>query len=245
MKNNPKILMYHSVGTQGNSEVGAGLYCVTVERFREQMEYIKRNTILVTSHKSQVTNLNVIVTFDDGLLDNYTNAYPILKELGLKAYFFIVVAKVGKKGYMNWKQIRELRNAGMTIGSHGMTHKVLIGLSNRALSYEIRESKKIMEEKLGDSIDYFSIPYGHYNAGTIEKIKQSGYKAVFTSNPKDNDGFKFGRIAVKGDWNLEYLNKVINNGYTMRDKSVELIKSSAKRILGVKNYDSIRAKILK
>jgi peptidoglycan/xylan/chitin deacetylase (PgdA/CDA1 family) len=238
MKNNHKILMYHSIGDTPSGEIGAGLYCVSEERFRGQMQ-------IVHSPQSTVHSKEIIVTFDDGLLDNYTNAYPILKELGLKAYFFIVVAKVGKRGYMNWKQIRELRNAGMTIGSHGITHKILVGLGNRALSYEIRESKKIMEEKLSVPVEYFSIPFGYYNAGTIEKIKQSGYKAVFTSNPKDNDGFKFGRIAIKGDWNLEYLTKVINNGYTMKDKSVELIKSSAKRILGVKNYGSIRAKILK
>jgi peptidoglycan/xylan/chitin deacetylase (PgdA/CDA1 family) len=238
MKNNPKILMYHSIGSSKSSEIGAELYSVSIDKFKEQMQ-------IVHSLQSTVHSKEIIVTFDDGLLDNYINAYPILKELGLKAYFFIVVAKVGKKGYMNWKQIRELRGTGMVIGSHGMTHRILIGLDNRELNYEIRESKKIMEEKLSVPVEYFSIPYGHYNTGIIEKIKQSGYKAVFTSNPKDNDGFKFGRIAVKGDWNLEYLTKVINNGYTMRDKSVESIKSSAKRILGVKNYDSIRAKILK
>jgi len=233
-----KILMYHSVGGQDNEEVGARLYCVSVDKFREQMEHVSAQVL-------KRSTVQVKVTFDDGLLDNYTNAYPILKKLGLKAFFFILVGKISKAGYMNWEQIRELKEAGMSIGSHGMTHKILTGLSEGDLDYEIRISKKILEDKLKCAIDYFSVPRGFYNNNVIKQAKDNGHKNVFTSNPKDDDGFKIGRIPVKGSWDMEYFIKVLSNGLSAKDKMVEMLKGSSKKILGVKNYDRLRTKILK
>lgn len=234
---NSKILMYHSIAGFGNGEVGAGLYCVFVEKFKQQMEYLV--------HSSQLTAHSYVVTFDDGLLDSYTNAYPILKELGLKAYFFIIVSKIGTRGYMDWKQIKELKDEGMMIGSHGMTHQILTGLSEGDLDYEIRISQKILQEKLKCTIEYFSVPRGFYNQDVIKQVKDNGYKNVFTSNPKDDDGFKIGRIPIKGSWDMQYFIKVLNNGLSVKDRVGEIIKSSSKKILGVRNYDRLRTKILK
>lgn len=249
MKSHHKILMYHSIGSPGSSEVGAGLYCVPVEKFREQVLWVSelagyRVNEFNPSTRQPVNPPTILLTFDDGLLDNYTNAYPILKELGLTAYFFILVSKVGARGYMNWEQIRRLRDAGMTVGSHGMTHKILSGLNERDLDYELRISKKTLEDELKCAIDYFSVPRGFYNNEIIKQAKNNGYKAVFTSNPKDNDGFKFGRIPIKGNWELDYFIKVINNGFSLKDKTEMLVRNSAKRILGAKNYDRVRTIIL-
>ena len=95
-----KVLMYHAIGSKTAEETGASLYCVSRDNFRRQMEYLV--------HGPQSTDHGqILITFDDGLLDNYTVAYPILKELGLKAYFFILVSRVGTKGYINWDQARE------------------------------------------------------------------------------------------------------------------------------------------
>lgn len=96
-----KILMYHSIDGNGNGnsngEVGSRLYSVSRENFEKQMEYIKG-----------LKNPHVIITFDDGDVTNYKYAYPVLKELGPCAYFFIIVSKVGTRGYMNWEEIKEL-----------------------------------------------------------------------------------------------------------------------------------------
>jgi len=235
-KNN-KILAYHSVGLSVDGEVGAGLYCVSVEKFKEQMKFVQSSRFKVQRE--------ILITFDDGLIDNYINAYPILKELGLKAYFFILVGKVGTDGYMNWGQIRELKEAEMIIGSHGMTHRILEGLSDEDIDYELRESKEILEEKLKAKVEYLSIPRGFANKNVNEKAKKAGYKSVFTSNPNDNDGFKRGRIAVKGNWSLEKFIYVINNGLPLKDKAVLAVQSSAKKVLGARKYDRIRSALLK
>lgn len=229
--------MYHSIGGQGNGEAGSGLYCVPAERFRGQMEYLVK--------VARAGERQVAITFDDGLLDNYTNAYPILKEFGLKAYFFILVAKAGTEGYMGWEQIKELSGAGMTIGSHGMTHRILTELDGKDLEYELKDSKKILEDNLGKAIDFLSIPRGFCNKKVIDKAKGAGYKRVFTSNQKDNDGFRAGRIPVKGDWDLRYFISVLNNGLSIKDKAESIIIKSSKKVLGAKYYDRIRTKLLK
>lgn len=236
-----KILMYHSVGGLTCSEAGAKLYCVSLKNFKEQMRYISKIKEQTKSYELRVMSL---ITFDDGLTDNYTNAFPVLKEYDLKAYFFIIVGKVDSDGYMNWEQIAQLRNAGMVIGSHGMTHRILTELNDKELDYELKESKMIIEDKLRQAIEYFSIPRGFCNCKIIDKLKKAGYTGVFTSNQKDNDGFRFGRIPVKAGWDLDYFIKALKGSFSLKDKAGELIKNSSKRILGAKNYDKIRGKIL-
>ena len=114
-----KILMYHSIGDGALQEAGAGLYAAPVEKFVKQMAQVYELSKKPT------------ITFDDGLVDNYKVAFPILKDLGLKAYFFVMPEKVGTPGYMNWDKIRQMRGEGMIIGSHGMTHRILVGLSDK------------------------------------------------------------------------------------------------------------------
>ena len=217
-----KILAYHSIGSPLAGEVGSELYCIPVENFRAQMEYL-RNT--------QYTIHNTQITFDDGDITNYTHAFPVLKELGLTAYFFIIGERIGLQGYMNWEQIKELRDAGMTIGSHGMTHRILAELNNTELDSELRESKKILEEHLNDAIDHLSIPRGFHDEIVIKKSKDIGYMTIFTS--KD-------RIAVKADWDLDKFIKALHGKYSIKDKIKEFIRDSSKKVLGPKNYDHLR-----
>ncbi|MBP7055549.1 MAG: polysaccharide deacetylase family protein [Candidatus Omnitrophica bacterium] len=221
-----KILAYHSIGSPLAGEVGSELYCIPVENFRAQMEYL-RNT--------QYTIHNTQITFDDGDITNYTHAFPVLKELGLTAYFFIIGGRIGSPGYMNWEQIKELRDAGMTIGSHGITHRILTGLTDSEIDYELRESKRILEENLNTTIEHLSIPRGFYDERIIQKADEIGYKTIFTSKE---------RVAVKADWDMDKFERMLFAKPSLDDKVMDFIKESSKRILGPKNYDILRTKIL-
>jgi len=240
MKNNTRVLLYHSIGAAGNGEVGSQLYSVSIEDFKQQMAYISKR-----SNNSKGFLSSVAVTFDDGDVTNFTNAYPVLNEFGIRAYFFIIVSKVGTTGYMNWKQIKQLKDGGMIVGSHGFTHKNIAGLSDEELNQELLGSKKVLEENFNERVDYFAVPFGLYDKKVIEKAKEAGYKRVFTSKFTDNDSFKLGRIAVRKNWDFNYFVKVINSGLSVADRSRELIKHASRKILGADNYNRIRKAILK
>ena len=224
--------MYHSIGQRPQDEAGAELYSVSEERFKEQIGYLF------------FQKPGSVITFDDGYEDNYTVALPILQKTGIKAYFFIIPSKIGTPGYMTWAEVREMRDRGMTIGSHGMTHRILTPLRNGELDYELRESKNMLEDNLGHNISYFSIPRGFYNKRVINRALEAGYRIVFTSDPKDRGIFRYGRIAVKGDWDIDYFDKVVNNKIPLVDKGERAIIDTAKKILGTRVYDKVRTSVL-
>ena len=185
-----RIFMYLSIGGKGTGEVGSELYSVPADMFRKQMELVAKY------NKDKKPEEQVVVTFDDGLIDNYTAASPILREFGLKAYFFVIYGSVGTPGYMNWEQVIVLQEYGNTIGSHGMTHKFLNDLNEEDLLYELGSSRKLMRDWLKNEIENFSVPRGFVSKRVIEIAKRVGYKKVFTSNYRDNDGYCFGRYCA-------------------------------------------------
>jgi len=231
--------MYHSIGGKGTGEIGSNLYSVPVEMFRKQMELVAK------FNRDKKPEEKVIITFDDGLLDNYTVASSILREFGLKAYFFVIYGSVGNPGYMNWEQIVVLQEYGMTIGSHGMTHRFLNQLPEEELIFELGSSRKLLRDWMKSEIEDFSIPRGFVSKKVIEIAKRVGYKKIFTSDYRDNDGYCFGRIAVKANWSLDYFERVIWQGLPLSARVVERLKAVFKKVLGPGNYDRFRSKVVR
>ena len=109
-------------------------------------------------------NKAVILTFDDGLKSQYTNAKPILDKYGYKATFDIICNDVGTTGSLSWKDITALYNEGHNIGSHTMNHKDLSKLSKRMVNFEVGESKQCLLDH-GINTSTFAYPF---NAGSDE-----------------------------------------------------------------------------
>ena len=121
----------------------------------------------------------IIISFDDGNVNQYTNALPLLKKYNFKATFFIFTSPIGRsKNYLSWEQVKELADSGLEIGSHGKYHRILTKINSQELSQEIVGSKEIIEKNLGKEINIFSFPFGAYNEKIIELIKEAGYQAV-------------------------------------------------------------------
>ncbi|MDA9101200.1 polysaccharide deacetylase family protein [Omnitrophica bacterium] len=143
----------------------------------------------------------LVLTFDDGHISHYEQAMPVLKKLGLKAVFFVTAGFVGKEGYMGWDHLKQLLIHGFDIGSHGMHHIPLQGLSAAELDREIGESKKILEERLQTEISFFSIPRGFGFDGIRAQFRKSGYRFVMTSdfdvNFRNQDSLNLRRMAVR------------------------------------------------
>lgn len=125
----------------------------------------------------------IVITFDDGYRDNYTNAYPILKEEGFIGTFFVFTNPVDERNndYMTWEMVKEMQEGGMEIGSHTLSHADLPGKSEARIQRELQESRRILEEKLGIEVRTFAYPYGEYDSGVAHLARQAGYWIAVTT----------------------------------------------------------------
>ncbi len=256
MKKRPQpiiALMYHGTPENPseipeNREPGARLYDVPAENFQQQMGLIKKKKYHVTVGVSPAEDTQaqqVILTFDDGEMNNFTQAYPILKQHQFPALFFVTVNRIGQKGYMDWPQLKELIRGGMTIGSHGLNHEILLNRSEEELQREFMESKEILEESLGVKVAYFSAPRGFFNRQIVDMAREIGYSHIFVSQ----NGFLpykncIGRMPVKGSWSLRRFEEALLGHQPLGDVCGKTMKGLAKKVLGPRAYDGLREHLL-
>ncbi len=180
------ILMYHYIrDASGEDELGRNL-SVDPKTFDAQMAWLKENDFesvklsdLADMERTELSKVNgeggkpVVITFDDGYLDAYTEAFPVLKKYGFTGTFFIITNFIGKDNYMNSDQIAALRKAGMEIGSHTLTHPDLTDLESADVRRQLTESK--------DDTNVFCYPAGRYNDRVKDLVKEAGYVAAVTT----------------------------------------------------------------
>ena len=180
------VLMYHSISAKY-----APSFCVPAPQFEQEMRYLREHDYHSISPAELRAALAdgeplpenpVLITFDDGFGDNYKTAWPILKKYGFRATFFIVTSQVGSYS-IDWPQLRELADAGNTIGSHTVDHRDLTTLSPSQQEKELRTSRQMLEGRLGVPVTAFCIPYGKYNKTTLDLLCAAGYDIGFTTNP--------------------------------------------------------------
>jgi peptidoglycan/xylan/chitin deacetylase (PgdA/CDA1 family) len=126
-----------------------------------------------------------IITFDDGMLSQYTYAKTILNKYNFKATFYIICNSVDKENRMNWNNIQILEEEGHEIGSHSMNHKRRLSkLSEEEMKYEIIQSKICLQEN-GFNVTSFSFPYndGDNNKNILKIIADNYYIARTASEP--------------------------------------------------------------
>ena len=210
------ILMYHEIGDGPNA-----LY-VSVNNFRTQMHYLRDSGYhIITMAQAQAMLANhqiqpktAVITFDDGYLSVYTQAWPILQECGFTPTVYICSSFPGRNTYLTWDQIKILQSGGAEIGSHTQTHPSLNTLSSDKQIQEIQGSKQILEKNLGVPVVSFCYPCGAYNQSTITAVKQAGYSsAVTTYNMIANDTydlFQIPRLRINKDTTLSYMQYRIN-----------------------------------
>lgn len=182
----PKILVlnYHQI-KDGSSDYLA----VPVDDFDAQMAYLVDNGYIAITPDALLSALEgelelppkpMLITFDDGYIDNYENAFPILQKYGLRATVFIIPALVGKEGYMDWEHLIEMEENGITMQSHTFHHIALEELPDDGLRVELLNSKLMLEDKLGHAVDFVAYPTGTYNLHIAAIAREVGYKGAFT-----------------------------------------------------------------
>lgn len=186
LANSIPILLYHRVGPEIDD------YTVSTTRFDQDMKTLsgKGYTCLslqqIQRHLQDLAaplpNKPIILTFDDGYLDNYTNVFPILQQYSMKASFYIITGMVGEVDRLTAPQIREMAAAGMDFGSHTVTHRFLASLAPAEIKTEITRSKFDLEQLLGTSVDFIAYPGGSYNDDTLTIAKEAGYCGGLTTH---------------------------------------------------------------
>ena len=223
VKHNDKgipILMYHSIGfEQGN------VARVTKENFKEQMKYLKDNGYVTLTlndayeffiNNKQVPEKSVVLTFDDGYVDNYIEALPILKEFKFKATIFVITNLVDKNpDYMTSVQLKEMQANGFDIQSHTTNHENLKGLSYEKQIKSMQDSKTSLEKILDKKIEYLAYPNGEYSRETLNALTQVGYKmAVGTAGRWSDKGdgiLTLDRVFISGTASLDIFKERITN----------------------------------
>lgn len=229
------ILMYHYVSEPPpDADIYRVDLSVTPDRFREQMAFLRDNgytpvdlyelTTAIVGH-TELPDKPIILTFDDGYLDNYENAYPILEEFGFKGTFFVVSEFIDREreGYMTWPMIEEMAQAGHRIESHSRTHPDLTTKDHDGLIWEILGSQETIAAHTGRRPRYFCYPGGTYNETTIQVLAELDYwGAVTTENGSwhgFNDRFEWRRIRIRNTTTLEEFEHLIDLEGTVRGKS--------------------------
>jgi peptidoglycan/xylan/chitin deacetylase (PgdA/CDA1 family) len=205
------ILMYHHIGI---SPVQSKYY-VTPDKFAAQMwllhvwDYTTITTTMLAEAIREGAELPprpIVITFDDGNLDNYINAFPLMEEYGFTGVLYIVGNYIGVDNYLNADQIKEMADAGWEIGSHTMNHHDLTKLSDLQKQYEITDSREFLEEELGVPILTFAYPFGLNDCGIMNSVYSAGYIAAmglgFTNNQCTEHLYSMYRQGVMGPFDL-------------------------------------------
>ena len=234
------ILMYHSMSEVAQNGVRPYYQTVTTPRvFAEHMEYLSRGRYKATTLADAVrlsqspgprTEKVVVVTFDDGFRNFYTDAFPILNKCGFTATVFLPTACIGEtalkfKGMecLTWSQIRELQRLGVQFGSHTVTHPQLRSIKTENVQTEVRASKATIEDKLSAPVNSFAYPFAFPETDRLFRqrlraiLEDAGYEngvsTIIGTAGRTDDRFFMKRLPVNSRDDLRLFRAKLEGAY--------------------------------
>lgn len=223
------VLMYHRVIKKRNE---AGLHNIFIleKKLRKQFDYLKKNNFKTHTFKNiteVVGRKNIILTFDDGYVDNYALLFPLLKEYGFTAVIFLVTReqentwgiREGEPAIplLTKSQLIEMDSYGIEFGAHTCTHPHLYELNEETAKQEIMASTKDLEDLLGKPALSFAYPFGEVNESLKKMVKEAGYMyAVATFSGPYNlreDFLQIRRIEVASQTLLVSFKRKVSGFY--------------------------------
>jgi peptidoglycan/xylan/chitin deacetylase (PgdA/CDA1 family) len=193
--------MYHyiSIPPAGSDQYRVDL-SVTPDNFRAQMAYLVQNgynTIdfydlsLAIVNKRELPPNPIIISLDDAYRDNYENAYPILKEFGMKATIFVPTEFIdaGNPNYLTWEMIDEMSANGIRFEVHSRTHPDMRERERDYLIWEILGPQETLAAHIGYTPRYFAYPGGTYDQAVIDMLIELEFWGAVTTAPGKWHGF--------------------------------------------------------
>jgi len=188
------VLMYHRVLENPPTDSSHGIW-VSAKQFADQLASLQRRgfeTITFRDYdrflrgEARLPRRPIILTFDDGYVDNYTIAFPLLQSFGFRAVIFAVADKDRRTNFwdqdeqpaplMSASQLQELHRSGMEIASHTVAHPRLPVISAEEAFREVSDSKDSLEQLLGSVVLSFAYPYGALSQSVKNLVDEAGYK---------------------------------------------------------------------
>ena len=237
------VLLYHGVDTNCSQNK----YTLDTEVFEQQLRWLKNqgySTILPSEIKKQEFNYNpaktVILTFDDGNLNNYTIVYPLLKKYGYTGVFFIVTSMIDHRKIISAEQLKEMAVNGMEIGSHTISHPFLDTLGENEIVRQLKQSKQKLETITGADVISLAPPGGWFNTKTIINARQQGYEFIFSCEIGLNDltqkPFVYKRIEVLRNMSLAKFKDLLIPSRAFGYKIKQSLKFVLHWLIGTENY---------
>jgi peptidoglycan/xylan/chitin deacetylase (PgdA/CDA1 family) len=198
----PLVFMYHSIALYHEDPFEVTM---TPQRLQQQMRWLRARglrgvsvaELLAAVAEGRARRL-VGLTFDDGYQDFVTNALPILQRFDFTATVFVLGGRLGganawsrpgpHKALLTATQVREVSEAGMEVGSHGLEHPSLPDVDDTRLHAEIVRSREILGELLGRPIAGFAYPYGHLDARVVAAVRAARYNYACAVAPTPSVG---------------------------------------------------------
>lgn len=212
------VLMYHSIAYEKGNALR-----IPKDKFRLQMKYLKDNGYTTLTLNDLYSNIvfcsplpekPIVLTLDDGYVDNYINALPVLKEFNFKATVFMITSCIDRdKRYLTSAQLKEMDSSGMDIESHTISHPELNKLSYDKQLAELKDSKAVLEKFLNREVPYLAYPYGKFNDDTLKITEALGYKMAFSTitgyASKSNGLYKLHRLYVSNDYSMDHFKRMV------------------------------------
>ena len=224
-----RILCYHRV-----SDDDKGCLTVPVSNFSEQMQHLAqqgyRTVSLGDVLAGNAGEKSVVVTFDDGYLDNYENAFPVMKSFGFKGMIFCVTGWIGDDPCLGLEEIREMQRAGFEFGAHTQSHAHLRSLDPEGKRREIAGAKKKMEDQLGRPCEFFCYPYGEYDNESVKAVKEAGYRGACSNIPGANKGrypYLLRRTEIAGEDTLDDFKKKLAGAFDLLHSGLHWVRGRA------------------
>ncbi len=255
------ILMYHSISNERETGYPYFWLNTSLQRFAEHMRFLKQHDYMVIALDRAVEILGaedanacdgstaqrcVVLTFDDGLRDFLTQAYPILAEFGFTATVFLPTGSIGdcrqsfnSRDCLTWAEVRTLRDAGMSFGSHSVSHSKLYGMPWEQIRRELRDSRLRIENELQTAVRWFSYPYAfpQEDQGFVQRLRQElvdqcyvrAVTTVIGRAQRGGDPLFLKRLPVNGADDLRFLEAKMAGAYDWLAAGQAIVRRAKKR----------------
>lgn len=213
------VILYHKIDEPSRDSLLRGAFTPPA-RFNRQMAYLKQQGFVFYTASELIEHFRergafparaITLTFDDGWKDNYTNAFPVLRRLGIPATIFLVPSCIGQvsdkvqgegegaRAHLSREEILEMSEHGIEFGSHSMNHKLLDRIPAQEVLFEVKEAKRQLEDLLQKPCQTFAYPAGFFSDVARKAVEDAGHIAAFSTHygPEDHlDIFALNRTEI-------------------------------------------------